>query len=178
MNCFIDTQVAESIIEEFSDESTFEQLLELEFGIIEGQLSKLQEDGFVSMDIICKEFKDDVESFKEYLKSLNKTYGSAGEGLRVYYSPVVINRLVGLLYYFNIAVQHMHVIPKLSVIQAMQASAWGRLYQDSIKKNETDMGQDDVKIPQFKGHSNWIEFKQKLILKISLIKSVTGFTLD
>ena len=40
------------------------------------------------------------------------------------------------------------------------------------------MGQDDVKIPQFKGHSNWIEFKQKLILKISLIKSVTGFTLD
>ena len=33
-NCFIDTQVAESIIEEFSDESTFEQLPELEFGII------------------------------------------------------------------------------------------------------------------------------------------------
>ena len=111
MNCFIDTQVAESIIEELSDESTLEQLLELEFGIIEGQLSKLQEDGFVFMDIICKEFKNDVESFKEYLKSLNKTYDSAGEGLRVYYSPVVINRLVGLLYYFNIAVQHMHVIP-------------------------------------------------------------------
>ena len=82
------TQVAESIIEEFSDESTLEQLLELEFGITEGQLSKLQEDGFVSMDIICEEFKDDVESFKEYLKGLNKTYGSAGEGLRVYYSPL------------------------------------------------------------------------------------------
>ena len=72
----------------------------------------------------------------------------------------------------------MHVIPKLSVIQAMQASAWGRLYQDSIKKKETDMGQDDVKIPQFKGHSNWIEFKQKLNLKSSLIKSITCFTLD
>ena len=40
------------------------------------------------------------------------------------------------------------------------------------------MGQDDVKIPQFKGHNNWIEFKQKLILKISLIKSATSFTLD
>ena len=39
----------------------------------------------------------------------------------------------------------------------MQASAWGRLYQDSIKENETDMGQDDVKIQ--------IKFKQKLILK-------------
>ena len=38
--------------------------------------------------IICEEFKDDVESFKEYLKGLNKTYGSAGEGLRVYYSPL------------------------------------------------------------------------------------------
>ena len=130
------------------------------------------------MDIICEEFKDDVESFKEYLKSLNKTFGSAGEGLRVYYSPVVINRLVGLLYYFNIAVQHMHVVPKLSIIQAAQATAWGRLYQDSIKTKETDIGQDDVKIPQFKGHNNWIEFKQKLVLKISLIKSVTGFTLD
>ena len=38
--------------------------------------------------IICEEFKDDVESFKEYLKSLNKTFDSAGEGLRVYYSPL------------------------------------------------------------------------------------------
>ena len=47
----------------------------------------------------------------------------------------------------------------------MQASAWGRLYQESIKKEVTDMGQDDVKIPQFKEHHNWIEFKQKLILK-------------
>ena len=118
-----------------------------------------------------------MESFKEYLKSLNKTFGSVDEGLRVYYSPVV-NRLVGLLYYFNIAVQHMHVVPKLSVIQAIQATAWGCLYQDFIKTKETDIGQDDVKIPQFKGHSNWIEFKQKLILKISLIKSAAGFTLD
>ena len=114
--------------------------------------------------IICEEFKDDVESFKEYLKGLNKTYGSAGEGLSILFS-IVINRLVGLLYYFNIAVQHMHVVPKLSIIQAMQATVWGRLYQDSIKTKETDIGQDDVKIPQFKGHSNWIEFKQKLILK-------------
>ena len=163
MNYFLNTQVADSIIEEFSEGTTFEQLLELEFGIIESQLSKLQDDGFVSMDIICKEFKDDVESFKEYLKSLNKTFGSAGEGLRVDYSPVVINRLVSLLYYFNIAVQHMHVIPKLSTIQAIQATAWGRLYQDSIKKKKTDMSQDDVKIPQIKGYHNWIEFKQKLI---------------
>ena len=51
-------------------------------------------------------------------------------------------------------------------------------FKDFIKTMETDIGQDDVKIPQFKGHSNWIEFKQKLILKISLIKSATGFTLD
>ena len=69
-----------------------------------------------------KEFKDDVESFKEYLKSLNKTFGSAGEGLRVYFFPVVINRLVGLVYYFNITGQHMHVTPKLSTIQAMRVS--------------------------------------------------------
>ena len=40
------------------------------------------------------------------------------------------------------------------------------------------MSQDVVKILQFKGHSNWIEFKQKLILIISLIKSVTGFSLN
>ena len=30
---------------------------------------------------------------------------------------------------------------------------------------ETDIGQDDVKIPSFKELSNQIEFKQKLILK-------------
>ena len=133
-------------IKGFSDESTI-SFWNLSWVSIKGQLITASNNGLESLKVICKEFKDDVESFKEYLKSLNKTFGSAGEGLRVYYSPVVINRLVGLLYYFNIAVQHMHVVPKLSVIQAMQATAWGRLYQDSIKTKETDIGQDDVKIP-------------------------------
>ena len=82
-------------------------------------MNKLQDDDFLFMNIICEEFKDDIASFEEYLKSLNKTFGSAGEGLRIYYSPVVINRLVGLMYYFNIAVQHMYMIPKPSVIKAM-----------------------------------------------------------
>ena len=40
------------------------------------------------------------------------------------------------------------------------------------------MNQDDIIIPQFKGHSNWIEFKNESILKISLIKSVTSSSLD
>ena len=74
-NYFLNTQVAESIIEEFSDGSTFEQLLELEFGIIESQLSKLQDDGFVSMDIICEEFKDEWILWRVFY-GLNKTVGS------------------------------------------------------------------------------------------------------
>ena len=52
------------------------------------------------MDVICEEFKDDVESFKDFIKTM-----------------------------------------------------------------ETGIGQDDVKIPQFKELSNQIEFKQKLIWK-------------
>ena len=43
------------------------------------------------MDDICEELKYGIASFEEYLKSLNKTFGSAGEGFRVHYSPVVIN---------------------------------------------------------------------------------------
>ena len=57
--------LVESITEELSDESTFEELLELEFSLHEGQWTKLQDDGFVSMNIIFEEFKDDVASFKE-----------------------------------------------------------------------------------------------------------------
>ena len=73
----------------------------------------------------------------------------------------------------------MNVIPKLPVIQAMQATAWGRLYHDSIKTKETDIGQDDIAISQFKGQSNWIQFKKELKLKkISLVKSASGFPLD
>ena len=45
----------------------------------------------------------------------------------------------------------------------MQGTTWWHLYQDFIKTMETDIGQDDVKIPQFKELSNQIEFKQKLI---------------
>ena len=88
------------------------------------------------MDIICEEFKDDVASYKEYLESLNKTFGSAGEGLRAYCFPIAINILVGLLYYLNITVQHMHMILKLSVISSMQTAVQRRVYHDSIKKED------------------------------------------
>ena len=84
--------------------------------------------------------------------------------------------VLGGLLFFNISVQHVHVISKLSNIVVIQVTGWGCLYQNSLKTENTDMGQDDVTISDFKGHSTWFEFKQKLLLNISLIKSVTGFS--
>ena len=39
--------------------------------LIKGQLIALQDNSLVLMDTICEEFKDNVESFEDFIKTLN-----------------------------------------------------------------------------------------------------------
>jgi len=86
-------------------------------GIESHQRNRLVDDGFTSMKYIIDLHSNDVDGFKKYLTNLNKTFASStNEDLRVYFSPVDISRLVGVVYYYNHAINTFHRLPDLLLI--------------------------------------------------------------
>ena len=86
------------------------------------------EDGHMSMKEILSRHANDVDSFPQYLNSLNETSASSGTvRLRMCLSPVAIQRFTGILHYFNQSINTFHVIPNILNITTESASTNYRL---------------------------------------------------
>ena len=124
---------------------------------------------------------NDAEGFKKYLNILNKTFATATSrsGLRVYYSPVIIARFVAILYYYDQCINGYHTIPDINLVD----SAFADKMIQTLKEHEESATMDsddeeDVTIPTLQGSKNWVDFRDKFVLELSMIKSKRGFPLD
>ena len=136
----------------------------------------LRNDGFDSMIAIIDLHSNDVEGFKKYLMNLNKTFASSTNAqLRVYFSPVNISRLVGVVYYFNHSINTFHRLPDLLLIDEDISTASSLHYrQSSIEKDDDDV---QIDIPKLSGSSNWIIFRDKFKMKLHKTTGARGFHL-
>ena len=140
-------------------------------GINERERNRIISDGFTSMDEIITHHSNDVKGFTDYLLNLNKTFAStANEDIRVYFSPVTIQRFTGLIHYFNLAVNVFHTIPNLMLLDTARASAYYRHYKSFIKDKTDDS--TTITEPDLNGAINWINFRDKFLMKLSKTKSV------
>ena len=56
--------------------------------------SRLNDDGFTTMELLVELFTYDVKGFKYHLYQVNTTFGASSDpGIRRYYTPAVISRL-------------------------------------------------------------------------------------
>ena len=53
------------------------------------------------------------DSPQPYLKGINKTFGGAGQDAAIHFSPIVMKRLVSVLFHYVQAVACMYCIPNL-----------------------------------------------------------------
>lgn len=145
-------------------------------GVAERERNRLIDDGFTSMKTIMDLHPNDVAGFQSYLKNLNKTFASSGnEDLQVYFSPVNISRLVGVTHYFNHSINSFHMIPDILMVDSDDASEYATHYREFIKEQEDEV---EVKVPLLLGSSNWIDFREKFIMKISRTKGTRGIALN
>ena len=173
-----------TITERYSDEDEFEALLD-RIGLNDTQVNRLQSDGFVSMRMLVGHYHmSGPEEMDKYLRDLNKTFATAArQEARVYYNPVVINRLVGCLSYFIHCVHSFHTIPDISVIKMDDAdylgSEWKEFYSDKKRAN-TKTSDDDlnVEIPTLKGPSTWVSFRDAFIHKLKDTLNQRGFAIS
>ena len=140
--------------------------------------NQIVQDGFNLVQSLVNMHTNDAEGFKKYLNILNKTFATATShsGLRVYYSPVIIARFLAILHYYDQCINGYHTIPDINLVD----SAFADKMIQTLKEHEESATMDsddkeDVTIPTLQGSKNWVDFRDKFVLELSMIKSKRGF---
>ena len=151
-----------SITNKYSDPVHFNNLL-TEIGLNNTQIARLESDGFTMMEQLVSHYQNGgAADLEKYLRDLNKIFANAIVALRVYYNPVIINRLCGCLIYFLQRVYSFHTIPDIELINVATSGNLGSFWTkfNADKKIKTNKSDDDTNIdlPKLKGASSWISF--------------------
>ena len=165
------------ILTRFTTDASFGDLL-TRLGLGANEKQQFITDGFTNISLLVKHFSYDVASFKSHLQNLNKTFANAAAVRRMYFNPIQMKRLLGVLYYFNQAVNTFHTIPDIVEVTADIADELGSNYLSSLRKIEAPEDGNLVKLPSLTGSGNWRAFREKLILKLSTMKSTRGISLE
>ena len=173
------TFTALSITELYRDEGVLRYLMDtIGINTVRNR-NKIVADGFISIHAIVQHHSNDVKGFRNYLNNLNKTFASAGTStLRVYYSPVIIARFCGLLHYYNLAVNSFHCIPDPSFINvdfSDELSSHYTAFKESSTRKDDEV---DMDVPVLTGSSNWVTFRDKFLMKLSMTYGKRGISLD
>ena len=117
--------MAATISDRFQSAVSFTDML-TRIGFTAAERTQFNIDGFTTMEILLLQFKGDVKGFKSYVENLNKTFAAASAAnLRVYYNPLKLKRIVGVVHYFDQALFSYHQIPDIGLINAALAYHYG-----------------------------------------------------
>ena len=133
---------------------------------VPGPLSQVMiTDGINTISTLVDLYKEDVDAFETYLKTINKTYSNANPPIRV--SPLVMGRLIGLLFVYVVSTEILHSVPDPINITQRMAQDYGNHYRrfKGYKSNLND--DEEVKLPKLDGHKNWITFRDQMENKLS-----------
>ena len=171
--------VNQNVINRFDGEQGLVDVLH-ELGVGKNERDRIVDDGFDSMRSIVNQYENDPEGMRGYLKQLNKAFGSSpDDDLRIYFSPPVMSRMIGLLHYSNVCFYSYHVIPDMNEVTIPLAMEYYKTYQGlkELVAQESDADLD-ITVPNFKGASNWRSFRDLVTMKLGLIKGQAGYPLD
>ena len=151
-------------------------------GLNNRQQAKLVDDDFNTMKVLVDYYQaTGIKEFEKYLQDINKTYTTASvASLRVYFNPIIINRLVGCVKNFNHIIRTFHTVTDIQLITIPIAT--GLAAQWIREKNELnatkDEDDDDIEIPKLKGSANWTLFRDSFLHKLARTPSARNFPLQ
>ena len=160
----------------FEREQEFVDLISA-MGGTQNEIDRIISDGFESMMDLVVHHENDLEMFRSYLKTLNKTFNQHSDPtLVLYFPPMVISRLMGALFYCKICYYDFHVIPDIRNINKEMASEMYKMYSNMRNDDKSDTKADvETKIPSLKGASNWRSFRDLVLMKLANIKGKGGY---
>ena len=149
-------------------------------GVRQRERLHIIEDGFESVDELISHYANDVKGFSSYLTNLNKTFASARAAAdKVYFTPPVLAKFVGIVHYMNQAVNTFHKIPDVGQVDQAHILSASAHYKTVNENDDDDEDKSsDVKIPTLKGNDNWIDFRDSFKTKLSLTIGNRGISID
>ena len=150
-----------------------------QIGLRNPERVRLINDGLTSVQALVNMYQHNVKGFRTYLEGLNKTFATASTvANRVYYTPVIISKLMGVLFYFGHCVETLHVMPDvLSVDDAFIIENYEH-WKSLSKELDTDDDTEDITIPQLKGHENWVQWRDTFMASLGNIIGGRGIPID
>ena len=142
-------------------------------GVNQAGIDQLLSDDFDTMEVLVEQYKDNINEFTSYLKTINKSNSP------VRFSPVVSNRITAVLHLFIQATSCFHMIPDISIIGRDEATSLIEPYNAYNKFNATDADEDIIiELPDLKGHDNWIQYRDKFLSNLNNMIGSNGTPLS
>ena len=166
-----------TITQRYSDQNAFLCMLE-RIGCGVKERFRLLHDGFDNMQSLVDHFNDDIEAFHKHLTNSNKTWlNNSLVRMRAFFTPIMISRLTGALYYYHSAVHLFHSIPDLNLVDANAASNYGRIYlqHSQVKDNDGDI--DKIELSVLNEAKDWTPFKEKFLQLLDLTVGAHNLTI-
>ena len=167
-----------SITEKYRGQGSFTAMLS-RIGVAANARRKLLDDDFTNMELLVTNYSSNIDSFLTYLKGINKTFGGTGRATAIRFSPIVMKRLVSILFHYIQAVGCIHCIPNLDNMDINACPDLIIAYEAYEKRKELD-GNDEaiIQLPDLKGHSNWTTYRDKFLSNLSHIVGSRGIPLS
>lgn len=147
-------------------------------GVEDRERTRLFRDGFATIQDVVNHFSDDMKSLKRHLENTNKAFATAPVD-PVYFTPPVINRILGVFHYFNIGVNGLHTIPDPLNIDRTLATDYGKHFKLTYEAiDDDDDDAEDLTIPSLTGATDWVAFRDAFVSKLSSTRGARGFPLS
>ena len=148
-------------------------------GVPDPERVRIITDGFDTMRELVTHYSGDTNAFKVYLEGLNKTFATAPRvENRIYFNPLVLAKLVGVIYYFDITYNCLHLVPDVLDVTPDNCITYSRNYRDFCLQSDKDDGEDTLDLPKLQGASNWVTYRDAFLTKLSLSLGARGLSLN
>jgi hypothetical protein len=155
-----------TITERYNNREAFNSVL-INVGVQEPARRIVIDDGIDTISTLVDLYKEDIDRFEAYLKGINKTYATANPPVRI--SPLIIGRLIGILFIYAVSTEVLHNIPDPINITQRMSQQYGNNYRQFKSAKSSDNEDNDIKLPKLEGYKNWIAFRDQVENKLSLI---------
>ena len=147
-----------TITDRYSDENAFMCMLN-RIGCGYKERFRMLHDGFDSMQSLVEHFQGGIENFKKHLSNSNKIWMNNNQTrMRGFFTPVLINKLVGVMYYFNTAVKVFHCVPDINQVDSDEAMEYANVYKETILNEDQEDEAKDQQLPELNDAKDWTPF--------------------
>jgi hypothetical protein len=165
-----------SIRERYQDRNSFMCLLDT-IGLAVKERFRMLHDGYDDIETLVNHYANDISGFKKHLVRNNKTWmNHAMVRMASFFTPIMMDRLVGVLYYYQHSVKLLHTIPDPLLVTEDMADEYSTLYKESIVENEDN--DEEIVIPTLTEAKHWSSFKESFLMSLNMTKGARGIPID